>query len=275
MICSGYKCFKGQILNADDLEVVVEGLQKNGILARYTHLLTGNLTMCTGYCSSLTFLEKVCQMVQDLRKENPNLVYLCDPVMGDNGHWYVPQELLPVYRDQLVPLADIITPNQFEAELLTGLKLDSEAAVIQALGVLQSRGCPTVVISSVALKPGQLTCYATSSRHSPGVLVRMTIPPLPATFTGSGDLFSALFLAWISQPDTSLKVALERAVNTVHAVLAETQNHIARVQEAQGSVEPYDMELRIIQSKAILEKPPSKLQAEEIQFPSQLEARGP
>ncbi|UYV78968.1 PDXK [Cordylochernes scorpioides] len=281
----GYKCFKGQILNADDLEVVVEGLQKNGILARYTHLLTG-------YCSSLTFLEKVCQMVQDLRKENPNLVYLCDPVMGDNGHWYVPQELLPVYRDQLVPLADIITPNQFEAELLTGLKLDSEAAVVQALGVLQSRGCPTVVISSVALKPGQLTCYATSSRHSPecygmcptrcltmrggaGVLVRMTIPPLPATFTGSGDLFSALFLAWISQPDTSLKVALERAVNTVHAVLAETQNHIARVQEAQGSVEPYDMELRIIQSKAILEKPPSKLQAEEIQFPSQLEARGP
>ena len=29
---------------------------------------------------------------------------------------YVPEELMPVYRDQLIPLADIITPNQFEAE---------------------------------------------------------------------------------------------------------------------------------------------------------------
>ncbi len=29
---------------------------------------------------------------------------------------YVPQELLTVYRDQLIPLADVITPNKFEAE---------------------------------------------------------------------------------------------------------------------------------------------------------------
>ena len=36
--------------------------------------------------------------------------------MGDNGKMYVPQELLPVYREEIMPLADIITPNQFEAE---------------------------------------------------------------------------------------------------------------------------------------------------------------
>ena len=41
---------------------------------------------------------------------------VCDPVMGDNGEMYVPKELLEVYRDNIVPLADIITPNQFEAE---------------------------------------------------------------------------------------------------------------------------------------------------------------
>lgn len=29
---------------------------------------------------------------------------------------YVPEDLLPVYREKVVPLADIITPNQFEAE---------------------------------------------------------------------------------------------------------------------------------------------------------------
>ena len=36
--------------------------------------------------------------------------------MGDNGQLYVPKELLTVYKDRLIPLADIITPNQFEAE---------------------------------------------------------------------------------------------------------------------------------------------------------------
>ena len=41
---------------------------------------------------------------------------VCDPVMGDNGKMYVPAELLPIYREEIVALADIITPNQYEAE---------------------------------------------------------------------------------------------------------------------------------------------------------------
>lgn len=41
---------------------------------------------------------------------------VCDPVMGDNGHMYVPQELKEIYEKEIVPLADIVTPNQFELE---------------------------------------------------------------------------------------------------------------------------------------------------------------
>ena len=41
---------------------------------------------------------------------------VCDPVMGDNGSLYVPKELLHIYKDKLIPLADVITPNQFEVE---------------------------------------------------------------------------------------------------------------------------------------------------------------
>jgi pyridoxine kinase len=36
--------------------------------------------------------------------------------MGDNGKMYVPEELLGIYKDTILPLADIITPNQFEVE---------------------------------------------------------------------------------------------------------------------------------------------------------------
>lgn len=41
---------------------------------------------------------------------------VCDPVLGDNGKLYVPKELVALYRDSVVPLADIVTPNQFECE---------------------------------------------------------------------------------------------------------------------------------------------------------------
>jgi pyridoxine kinase len=41
-------------------------------------------------------------------------------VLGDGGKLYVPPELVGAYREALVPLAAVVTPNQFEAELLTG-----------------------------------------------------------------------------------------------------------------------------------------------------------
>lgn len=109
----------------------MSGLQIND-LDNVSHLLTG-------YVGSASFLEQVYETVKQLKKKNPELVYgmnncfsrnpwipiqetynlefsVCDPVMGDNGQMYVPEELLEIYRDKLIPLADVITPNQFEVE---------------------------------------------------------------------------------------------------------------------------------------------------------------
>jgi pyridoxine kinase len=36
--------------------------------------------------------------------------------MGDDGRMYVPEEILHIYADDVVPIADVLTPNQFEAE---------------------------------------------------------------------------------------------------------------------------------------------------------------
>ena len=102
------------------------GLENNK-LDEFSHILTG-------YVGSFSFLEQLSISIQQLKCKNPNTVYrkfakahslknwykyfilVCDPVMGDNGHLYVPKELLYIYRDKLIPLADIVTPNQFEAE---------------------------------------------------------------------------------------------------------------------------------------------------------------
>lgn len=41
---------------------------------------------------------------------------VCDPVLGDNGKYYVPEPLVAIFRDDVIQHADIIKMNQFEAE---------------------------------------------------------------------------------------------------------------------------------------------------------------
>ena len=67
---------------------MVEGLETNGLLKGYTHLLTG-------YIGSASMLRTVARLVRKLRQHNPDLVYVCDPVLGDNGKMYVPRAAGP------------------------------------------------------------------------------------------------------------------------------------------------------------------------------------
>ena len=75
---------------------------------------------------------------------------VCDPVMGDDGRLYVSKDLVPAYRDQLISLATVLTPNQYEAELLTGTKINSKASALAACQALHQRGVATVVRLHVA-----------------------------------------------------------------------------------------------------------------------------
>ena len=36
-------------------------------------------------------METLARTVTDLREKNPDIKYVCDPVMGDEGHFYVPE----------------------------------------------------------------------------------------------------------------------------------------------------------------------------------------
>lgn len=72
-----------------------------------THLLTG-------YAGSSSFLRALIKVYKILRQSNPNIQFVCDPVLGDDGKFYVAREMLDVYRFEVVPLANVLTPNAFE-----------------------------------------------------------------------------------------------------------------------------------------------------------------
>lgn len=244
---TGYKHCKGQILNSTELQELYEGLQLNGI-NHYSHLLTG-------YVGSDSFLDEVLNVLLDLRKTNPGLIFVCDPVMGDNGKFYVPETLLPIYRDKLIPLADIITPNQFEAELLSGIKINSEKDAFKAMDILHSKGTKAIVITSSELgSKDTLVALGSSLNDSSSgdgerSCIKMEIPKLSEIiFTGTGDLFASLLLVWMQKHPGNLQLACEKTMSTVQAVLRRT---IAAAEELAGQgnkPNSAQTELRLIKS---------------------------
>lgn len=77
----------------------------------------------SGYLGSSGQAEGVSRLVTALKERNPKLIYACDPVIGDAGGLYVPEATATAIRDQLLPLANLATPNRFELAWLAGATL--------------------------------------------------------------------------------------------------------------------------------------------------------
>ena len=128
---TGYEFFPhGEVMNGEQLRTILKGLELNGLLGTEKNNNINNDndddndndngdaddaigSILTGYIGSVSFLEAVVEVVDTVRKYNPNARFVCDPVLGDNGRFYVPKELVDVYRNVVIPKADVVTPNQF------------------------------------------------------------------------------------------------------------------------------------------------------------------
>ncbi|KVH92401.1 Phosphomethylpyrimidine kinase type-1 [Cynara cardunculus var. scolymus] len=227
---TGYPTFKGQVLNGKQLWELIEGLEANNLLY-YTHLLTG-------YIGSVSFLNTVLEVVSKLRSINPTLTYVCDPVMGDEGKLYVPPELVSVYREKVVPVASMLTPNQFEAEQLTGFRIASEQDGREACRHLHAAGPSKVVITSICID-GNLLLIGSHQKEkgqSP-VQFKIVIPKIPAYFT---------------KYPNNLDKAAELAVSSLQAVLSRT---LKDYEEAGYDPQTSSLEIRLIQSQDDIRNP--------------------
>ncbi|CAI9766904.1 unnamed protein product [Fraxinus pennsylvanica] len=249
--CAGYPSFKGQVLNGDQLWDLIDGLEANDLLF-YTHLLTG-------YIGSISFLNTVLKVVDKLRSINPKLTYVCDPVLGDEGKFYVPQELVSVYREKVVPVASMLTPNQFEAEQLTGLRITSEQDGREACNILHAAGPSKVVITSINIDGNLLLIGSHQKEKGQSQQFKILISKIPAYFTGTGDLMTALLLGWSNKYPENLDKAAELSVSSLQALLARTLNdYIKAGHDCQSS----SLEIRLIQSQDDIRNPEIKYKAE-------------
>ena len=147
----------------------------------------------TGYLGDADQAEPVADLINAVRKANPEAPYLCDPVMGDlhgdEGSLYVPKATAQAIRDKLVPLADIVTPNAFELGWLTGRDIDTE---MQALAAARVLGIERVLVtSSPALRRNAIANLLAGPRGA----VAAEHAAIEAPPHGTGDLMAGLFLS--------------------------------------------------------------------------------
>ncbi|NBN65866.1 pyridoxal kinase [Microvirga tunisiensis] len=143
----------------------------------------------TGYLGDAAQAEAVAGLVKAVKAVSPDVPYLCDPVIGDLGGLYVPEETARSIRDNLLPLADISTPNRYELAWLTGREVETE---LQALSAARRLGPERVIVTSApAMRRKSISNLLVGPRGAIAAEhAAVENPP-----HGTGDLLSALFLA--------------------------------------------------------------------------------
>ncbi|MBZ8132829.1 PfkB family carbohydrate kinase [Afifella sp. IM 167] len=170
----------------------------------------------TGYFGGRPEAELAASFIEELKRRDERLLYLCDPVFGDAGEAYLPQEVVEAQRRALLPLADIATPNLFEFSVLAGLGPSPEMAAIAAAAA-DLGPAELIVTSAPALMRGRTA----AALFSGGATLLAEHPLAQTPAKGAGDLFCAVYLGrrLLGSPPQE---ALPYAVAATHDVFAVT-----------------------------------------------------
>lgn len=120
--------------------------------------------------------------------------------MGDQGRLYVSEDVVPTYKS-LIGHADLIVPNQFEAETLSGREITDLRSLTNAIEVLhQHYHIPHVVVTSITFADdermaGKIAVVGSSRTSIGGArMFVIQVPKLDCFFSGTGDMFAALMV---------------------------------------------------------------------------------
>lgn len=199
-----------RVTTAEDFSALLTAVEEKDGLA-------GCAAVMTGYFASPAQVALAAALVSRLRKVNPGLVVLVDPVMGDHGHLYVATEIAEVIRDQLVPMAGIITPNVFELSWLTG---EDVADATAAAAAARRLPCSEILVTSIPIRSQALgTLLLTGNEKHLKQSTRLDHVP-----HGTGDYLAGAYLAArLLQPP---KVAFDTAMTQLGHVIARSDGMI-------------------------------------------------
>lgn len=215
---TGYGAWTGRVFTGAEVADVIAGIAAHGVLGRCDAVLSG-------YIGDAGVGEAVLGAVKRVKAANPRALYCCDPVIGDVGRGVFVRPGIPEFMaDAALPRADIITPNQFELEHLSGHATVTLAGAKTAVAALQARldpaGPRTVFVTSLHTEATPNDSIDLLVAEG-GAFHLLRTPRLGMKANGAGDAIAALFLFHRLRTG-SAAAALEEAASALFGVLRRT-----------------------------------------------------
>ena len=220
---TGYGAWTGQVFDKDHIQELIDGLAARGALDNLDAVLSG-------YLGDPALGQIVVDTVAKLHKHKPELIYCCDPVMGDTGRgFFVNEKIPPFFKDTAMPQTNIATPNQFELTALTGQDIHTRADAIKACRLLHENGPQTILLTSLITeetKDGEIGMMLSCASGDKWMLntPRVELHPEP---NGAGDMSAALLLGYILLGNEP-KAALEKLSSNIYDVFKNTAKEGSR-----------------------------------------------
>ncbi|GAA4588901.1 pyridoxine kinase [Actinoplanes octamycinicus] len=240
---TGYGAWRGPLIPPSDVAEILLGVEERGVFPQVDAVLSG-------YQGGAGIADVIIDAVRRVKAANPAAVYACDPVMGNaKSGCFVAPEIPILLRDRVVPVADIITPNQFELGFLTGTEPAGLESTLESADLARAMGPSTVLVTSVE-RPDREEGTIEMLVVDDAAAWIVTTPYLPFKANGSGDVTAALFTAhYVATKDAAL--ALERTASSVFDLLETTHRSGER-------------ELRLIQAQEFYAAPRMQFSAKQV-----------
>ncbi len=212
---TGYGSWTGDIFSDTHIRQVIAGLKDRGVLEHCDALLTG-------YAGSTAICDIICETLDQLPASTP---WICDPVMGDVGRGFFVKDGIPdFFKSTALTRAQVITPNLFEMEYLSGQKISTTEDALQACRKIHQAGVSTILLTSLITKdtPDHHISVLASDKTHGQFLVTTPMFNLDPAPNGSGDCTAAIFAGHLLgglTPD----VALAKTIGSIYGLFEKTQ----------------------------------------------------
>ncbi|MFJ8579353.1 pyridoxal kinase PdxY [Micromonospora sp. NPDC093277] len=211
---TGYGAWRGPLIPPPDVAEILLGVEERGVFPQIDVVLSG-------YQGGVGIGDVIVDAVRRVKAANPSALYACDPVMGNaKSGCFVAPEIPSLLRDRVVPVADIITPNQFELGFLTGTEPASIESILASADLARAMGPSTVLVTSVERPDREEGVIEMLVVDGAGAWL-VTTPHLPFKANGSGDVTAALFTAHYVKTGNAA-VSLERTASSVFDLIEMT-----------------------------------------------------
>ena len=212
----GYGTIAGGPAEQTQFSAILEALTALRVLPQINSVVTG-------YLGDARQADPIRSMIQGWQAEQPDGVYILDPVLGDGGRLYVESAIVDQIRQKLLPVAHIVTPNQFELGLLTDSHIETahEAARAAKTMLQQNPNLQAVIATGIANEDRGISDLKVTRQN----VTAFDYAKRPHGVAGGGDLLTAILACWLTAGH-DLNAAFAAASQDAHHIIDDSATTI-------------------------------------------------